>query len=63
MFIFYFVMIMAAIGCLAFFLHATALLNLSFPIANTAHIAGGLAGLLLGRCNLFVRSVARAFET
>lgn len=55
MFIFYFVMVMALIGLLAFILQALSVLNFAFPIANTAHISGGLAGLFLGRCNFFAR--------
>ena len=55
LFIFYFVMVMALIGFIAFLLQALSILNITFPIANTAHISGGLVGLALGRCNFFAR--------
>ncbi len=53
LFIFYFVLVMALIGLLAFILQALSILNFTFPIANTAHISGGLAGLALGRWDFF----------
>ena len=55
LFIFYFVMVMALIGFFAFLLQVLSILNFTFPIANTAHVSGGLAGLVLGRWNFFAR--------
>lgn len=55
LFVWYFVMAMFALEVLEFALRAFAVGSYSLSIANTAHISGGLMGLLLGRCHFFAR--------
>jgi GlpG protein len=56
LFLFFFVLAMCALELLTLGLHALSIVNLSANIANTAHIVGGLSGLLLGRLTFFARS-------
>jgi membrane associated rhomboid family serine protease len=46
---------MAALEILSFFLQYFQLIHFSPNIANTAHIVGGLTGMLLGRWRLFAK--------
>lgn len=55
LFLFYFVLGMVCLEGLTFALQAFAVAYFSFPIANTAHLAGGLAGVALGKCSFFAR--------
>ncbi len=55
LFLFLFVVAMFALELLTFSLQALSIINLSVSIANTAHIAGGLCGLALGRLSFFSR--------
>ena len=57
LFLFYFVLIMSFLEGIAFVLQAYAIAYFSISIAYTAHLAGGLAGLALGRCYFFARRV------
>jgi GlpG protein len=55
LFVFYFVLAMMVLEVIAVL--ARALFSIAFPlnIANTAHVAGGITGLILGRCAFFRR--------
>jgi GlpG protein len=53
LFLFYLVLVLSAIGVLCFFLQTLGGINFGFSIANTAHISGGLLGLILGRLRFF----------
>lgn len=55
MFILFFVLVMFFLEIVSFSLHFFSLYDLSPSIANTAHVAGGLAGLALGRLRYFAR--------
>jgi len=57
MFILFFVAAMFALELLVFFLRLFNIGNLSASIANTAHIIGGLCGMVLGRFSFFSRGV------
>lgn len=53
LFLFYLVLVLSGIGIVCFFLQALGGINFGFSIANTAHVSGGLLGLLLGRLRYF----------
>ncbi len=55
--LFYFVIGMTCLEGVALALQAFAIAYFSIPIANTAHLTGGLAGLVLGRFSFFARRV------
>lgn len=57
LFVFYFVLVMMGLEGIAVAAQAVFSTSIPFNIANTAHVAGGLAGLLLGRCVFFSRRV------
>ncbi len=54
-FLFYFVLILFFISVVCFILNALGWADFNSSMANTAHISGGLLGLLLGRCSFFAR--------
>lgn len=54
-FLFLFVLAMCVLEGLVLVMHALSLFEVSIAIANTAHIVGGLCGLLLGRFPFFAR--------
>ncbi len=57
--IFYFVIAMVLLGWMFLTLQALGITRFSLPIANTAHVVGGVSGVILGRINFFkVRVVA-----
>ncbi len=57
--IFYFVIAMVLLGWVFLTLQALSITRFSFPIANTAHVVGGIVGVILGRVNFFkVRAIA-----
>lgn len=58
MFVFYFVLGMAAFAVITFTLQLISNSNYGIPIANTAHLAGGISGILLGHTELFARKKA-----
>jgi len=49
----FFVLVIAFVGVLNFFLQAAQMASLPINIANTAHLSGGLLGLFLGRLSFF----------
>ena len=53
LFLFYLVLVLSGIGVVCFFLQTLGGVNFGFSIANTAHISGGLLGLVLGRLRFF----------
>jgi len=53
LFIFYFILGMMAVEGLAFALQTAFPVRIPINIANTAHVAGGVAGLVLGRFRFF----------
>lgn len=55
-FLLFFVLAMCALELLTFGLHAFSIIDISANIANTAHVVGGLCGLILGRLSFFARS-------
>jgi GlpG protein len=55
LFLLFFVLAMFAIEVITFLLHVFSVIQVIPHIANTAHIAGGLLGLLLGRLSFFKR--------
>ena len=55
LFIFFFVLAMFGLELIAFLLQISSLIELSPNIANTAHVVGGLLGLILARIPLFAR--------
>lgn len=57
LFLLLFVLAMFAIELITFGLQMFSVLKVTPNIANTAHIVGGLAGLLLGRCSFFSRKM------
>jgi membrane associated rhomboid family serine protease len=46
---------MVFLGVLSFTLRALSLLEITPIIANTAHVVGGICGILLGRLSFFAR--------
>lgn len=58
LFIVCFVAVMFLLEFVAFILQLTHVSNLSPNIANTAHIVGGITGLLMGKTSLFSREAA-----
>jgi GlpG protein len=54
-FLFYLILIMFVVGVVCFLLQLFSFTDFSSPIANTAHISGGLAGYFLGRFSFFAR--------
>ena len=55
LFVFYFVLVMMGLEGIALAAQAVFSIVIPINIANTAHVAGGLAGLLLGQCAFFSR--------
>lgn len=55
LFVFYFVLVMMGLEGIALALQAVFSIVIPINIANTAHVAGGLSGLLLGQCAFFSR--------
>jgi GlpG protein len=55
LFVCFFVISMTALEVIAFLLQAFSVASFSLSIANTAHVSGGLMGILLGRCPFFAR--------
>ncbi len=55
LFLLFFVLAMFAIELFTFGLQVFSVVQLTPPIANTAHIVGGLVGILLGRLSFFQR--------
>jgi GlpG protein len=56
LFILLFVVAMFGLEFVAFILQLTHFINTSPNIANTAHVVGGLVGVLLGRLSFFKRA-------
>jgi GlpG protein len=54
-FLLLFVVAMVFLGILSFTLRAFSLLDIAPIIANTAHVGGGICGILLGRLSFFAR--------
>ncbi len=52
-FLWYFVLILSLIGTASWVLEALHIISFPIPIANTAHVSGGIAGFILGRCSFF----------
>lgn len=57
LFLFYFVLILFFVSIVCFILQAFGGTDFASSIANTAHMAGGLLGFVLGRCSFFARRV------
>ena len=57
LFVFYFVLAIFALQLVVFCVQLFTTRALTLNIANTAHIVGGLVGILLGRSSLFARKV------
>lgn len=57
LFVFYFVLVMMAVEAVGVLTQAVFSIVIPINIANTAHVAGGVAGLVLGRCPFFSRRV------
>jgi rhomboid protease GlpG len=55
LFLILFVAAMAVLGFLAFALNSFSILEITPIIANTAHIVGGICGVILGRFSFFAR--------
>ncbi len=55
--IFYFVLSMVLLGWAFLTLQALGITQFSFPIANTAHVVGGIFGMALGRMKFFRKRV------
>jgi GlpG protein len=55
LFLLLFVAAMVGLGVLTFFLKAFSLLEIAPMIANSAHVVGGIVGMLLGRWSFFAR--------
>ncbi len=58
-FVLFFIVALAALDLISFLLRFFALANLSTEVANGAHIAGLLIGMVLARCQLFARPSGR----
>lgn len=56
-FVLMFILAMFGLGVISFILEATSVISSGFNIANTAHIVGGLVGILLGITPLFARGI------
>lgn len=55
-FLFVYVIAMVALELISFFLQYFHLVQLALPIANTAHVVGGIIGIALARLHVFARS-------
>ena len=55
LFLLFFVLAMFGLELLTFILQLLSVINIAPNIANTAHIIGGLSGMLLGRLSFFSR--------
>ncbi len=58
LFLLFFVIAMFGLELLTFGLHLFSIIEITPNIANTAHIIGGLAGMLLGRMSFFSRRMS-----
>lgn len=56
-FLFYLILIMLVVSIICFLLQTFSVLDFSSNIANAAHIAGGIMGLVLGRFQFFAKRV------
>lgn len=59
LFLFYFVLVLLLVSITCFTLQALGVVDFISSIANTAHISGGILGLVLGRASFFSRTLSK----